>query len=182
MKKSISIIAVLFIALISFTSSAQSIIGSWEGKTTSPNDTSNNSIVGEMKFFQTFNADMTGVLKFDGVANGKIDQNAQLKINLRGSIPFTWTKEGSTITMKLNSSQINIKLTQNDIEFICSDPNVAAMMNAYKPQMVQMMRNQLKSSMATSFSETSTWTNVKIEGNTMYITDGGVDYKLTRVK
>ena len=182
MKKSISFLAIIFIAVLSFNISAQSIIGSWEGKTTRPNDTSNNSIVGEIKFFQTFNADMTGVLKFDGVANGKIDQNAQLKINLRGSIPFTWTKEGSTITMKINSSQLNIDLTQNDIEFICSDPNVAAMMNAYKPQMVQMMHNQLKSSMATSFSETSTWTNVKINGDTMYITDGGVDYKLTRIK
>ena len=182
MKKSTSIVIMLLLAFVSFNISAQSIIGSWEGKTIRPNDTSNNSIVGEIKFFQTFNADMTGVLKFDGVANGKIDQNSQLKINLRGSIPFTWAKEGSTITMKINSSQLNIDLTQNDIEFICNDPNVAAMMNAYKPQMVQMMRNQLKSSMATSFSETSTWTNVKINGDTMYITDGGVDYKLTRIK
>ena len=73
-------------------------------------------------------------------------------------------------------------MTENDLEFICNDPNMAALMNAYKPQMVQMMQNQLKTSLGTSFSETSVWTNVKIEGNTMYITDGGVDYKLTRVK
>ena len=182
MKKAISIVIMLLLAFVSFNVSAQSIVGSWEGRSTRTKESPNNPITGEIKFFQTFNADMTGVLKFDGVANGKIDQNAQLKINLRGSIPFTWTKEGSTITMKINSSQLNIDLTQNDIKFICSDPNVAAMMNAYKPQMVQMMRNQLKSSMATSFSETSTWTNVKINGDTMYITDGGVDYKLTRIK
>lgn len=182
MKKSISIVTMLLLAFVSFSISAQSIVGSWEGKVTRHEETPDSPLKGEIKFFQTFNADMTGVLKFDGTANGKIDQNTQLKINLRGSIPFTWTKEGSTITMEINSSQLNIDLTQNDIEFICSDPNVAAMMNAYKPQMVQMMRNQLKSSMATSFSETSTWTNVKINGDTMYITDGGVDYKLTRVK
>ena len=182
MKKSFSIILMLLLAFVSFNISAQSIIGSWEGKTTRPNDTSNNSIVGEIKFFQTFNADMTGVLKFDGVANGKIDQNAQLKINLRGSIPFTWTKDNSTVKMRINSSQLNIELTENDLEFICNDPNMAALMNAYKPQMVQMMQNQLKTSLGTSFSETSVWTNVKIEGNTMYITDGGVDYKLTRIK
>ena len=85
-------------------------------------------------------------------------------------------------TMEINSSQLNLELTENDLEFICNDPNMAALMNAYKPQMVQMMQNQLKTSLGTSFSETSVWTNVKIEGNTMYITDGGVDYKLTRIK
>lgn len=182
MNKSTSIILMLLIAFVSFNISAQDIIGTWEGKSTRTKESPNNPITGEIKFFQTFNADKTGVLKFDGLANGKIDQNTKLNIKLRGSIPFTWAKENSTITMKINSSQLNIELTENDLEFICNDPNMAALMNAYKPQMVQMMQNQLKTSLGTSFSETSVWTNVKINGDTMYITDGGVDYKLTRIK
>ena len=74
-------------------------------------------------------------------------------------------------------------IIQNEPKKIAvTEAQMSALRNAYKPQMVQIMQNQLKSSMATSFSETSTWTNVKINGDTMYITDGGVDYKLTRIK
>lgn len=182
MKKSISILAIFFIALISFNSSAQSVIGTWEGMSTRSGESPNEPMNGEIHYVQTFNADNSGLMSFNGITTGNLDQNTQLRISLRGKIPFTWAKDGSNVTMKLIVSQFELNLTENDIEFISNDPNIQAMMNAYKPQMVEMFYSQLKTALGTSISETSTWTNVKIEGDKMYVTEKGKDYELTRIK
>ena len=182
MKKSISIIVLLFISLFSFNISAQNIIGTWEGISSRSGESPKDPMKGDINLITTFNADKTGIQSFDGNASANLDQNTKLKVKLRGKFPFTWVQEGSNITMEITPSQFELYLTENDIEIVSSDPNTQAMINAYKPQMVEMLHSQLKATLGTSFSKKSTWTNVKIEGNQMQITDNGVNHSLTRVK
>lgn len=183
MKKSTSIILMLFVALFSFNISAQNIIGSWEGISSRSGEKPGEPMKGNIQFVLTFNADKTGIQAFDGNASANIDQSTEFKVKLRGKFAFTWLHKGSNVTLEMNPSQLELDLTENDLEIVSSDPNTQAMMNAYKPQMVEMFHTQLKSALSTSFSKTSTWTNVKIEGDKMYITDeDGLNLTLTRIK
>lgn len=183
MKKSFSIITILLVAFIAFNVTAQSydIIGTWKGKSVK-DENSNNPMKGELNFIQTFNADNSGFLNFIGNLSGNIDPNTQLKINLKGKCPFSWTINDSTIIMKLDSSNFEVELTENDIEFICNDPQTQALMNSYKPQMVQMFNQQSKSVISSSIGSGSEWTIVSLEGDNMTIIEKGNEYNLTRVK
>lgn len=184
MKKSFSIITMLLIAFIAFNVTAQTydIIGTWEGKSVKDENNSNKPMKGELSFIQTFNADSSGFLNFIGNLSGNIDPNTQLKINLKGKCPFSWTINDSTIIMKLDSSNFEVVLTENDIEFICNDLQTQALMNAYKPQMVQMFNQQSKSLISSSIGSGSEWTIVSLEGDNMTILEKGNEYNLTRVK
>ena len=183
MKKSISIVTMLLLAFVSFSISAQSIVGSWEGLSSRSGEKPGEPMKGNMQFVVTFNPDETGIQSFDGNASANIDQSTELKIRLRGKFAFTWVQEGSNVTIKMDTSQLELNLTENDLEIVSKDPNIQAMMNAYKPQMIQMFHSQFKSALGTSFSKNSTWTNVKIEGDKMRITDeDGLNLTLTRVK
>ncbi len=84
--------------------------------------------------------------------------------------------------MKLDSSNFEVVLTENDIEFICNDLQTQALMNAYKPQMVQMFNQQSKSLISSSIGSGSEWTIVSLEGDNMTILEKGNEYNLTRVK
>ena len=137
---------------------------------------------GELNFIQTFNADNSGSINFNGNLSGNIDPNCQLKINLKGDCPFSWTINDATIVMKLDPSKFVIKLTENDIEFICNDPQTQALMNSYKPQMIQMFDQQLKSVISSSIGSGSEWTIVSFKGDNMTIIEKGNEYNLTRVK
>ena len=184
MRKSISLFTVLFIAFIAINASAQSydIIGTWKGKSVKDENNSNNPMKGELNFIQTFNADNSGFLSFNGNLSENIDPNTQLKINLKGKCPFSWTINDSTIIMNLDSSNFEVELTENDIEFICNDPQTQALMNSYKPQMVQMFNQQSKSVISSSIGSGSEWTIVSLEGDNMTIIEKGNEYNLTQVK
>lgn len=181
MKKYFSITALLFIAFITFNATAQNydIIGTWEGKSVKED---NNPMKGELSFIQTFNADNSGLLNFNGNLSGNIDPNTQIKINLNGECPFSWSINGNTIAMKLDSSKFDVELTENDIEFICNDPQAQALMNSYKAQMAQMFNQQLKTVISSSMGSGSEWAIVSLEGNNMTIIEKGNEYNLTRVK
>lgn len=184
MKKFISSTVLIFIAFFALNASAQSydIIGTWKGKSVKDENNSNNPMKGELNFIQTFNADNSGSINFNGNLSGNIDPNCQLKINLKGECPFSWTINDATIVMKLDPSKFDIKLTENDIEFICNDPQTQALMNSYKPQMIQMFDQQLKSVISSSIGSGSEWTIVSLEGDNMTIIEKGNEYNLTRVK
>lgn len=184
MKKFISSTILIFIAFFALNASAQSydIIGTWKGKSVKDENNSNNPMKGELNFIQTFNADNSGSINFNGNLSGNIDPNCQLKINLKGECPYSWTINDATIVMKLDPSKFDIKLTENDIEFICNDPQTQALMNSYKPQMIQMFDQQLKSVISSSIGSSSEWTIVSLEGDNMTIIEKGNEYNLTRVK
>ena len=183
MKKSIFTFLMILIATVAFSSSAQNvnIVGTWKGKTSGASDNPKDSMKGVIYYTHTFNANGTGTISFNGTVQGKIDDESQVKIRLKGSSPISWTKKDNVITITSNPSQLNIDLTEKDVELTCTDPEMQSIMNSYKPHLVKMMRRKIKSSLKSDISK-SQWKIIKSEGNSLTINENGNTIKLTRVK
>ena len=181
MKKTISILSILLISLFLFNAFSQNtnIIGSWSGKTSHASDNPKDSMKGIINYDYTFNADFLGEVFFYGDVEGAVDKEFYLKLKIKGSCPFTWTKKDNIISITSNQSQLSVDLSEKDVDLICSDSEMQSIINSYKPYLIKMMRRKFKSSLKSSISKTE-WKIIKCEGNTLTINENGNTLKLTR--
>lgn len=184
MNKTISIITLLLVSLISFNTSAQNtnIIGTWKGKTSGASDNPNDSMKGVINYDYTLNTDYSGEVIFYGNVEGDVNEDFYIKLRIKGSCPFTWTKKDNIITFTTKSFKININLTDKDLDIICSDPKIQSTIDSYKSIMVKMMRRKFKSSLKSNVSSNSQWEIIKSDENTLTIKENDNTIKLTRVK
>ena len=183
MNKTISIFTIILITLISFNTPAQNtnIVGTWKGKTSGASDNPKDSMKGIINYDYKFNADYSGEVIFNGNVEGAVDDDFYLKLRINGSCPFSWTKKDNIIFITSNQSQLNVDLSEKDVDLICSDSEMQSVINSYKPYLIKMMRRKFKSSLKSSISKTQ-WETIKCEENALTIKENGKTVKLTRIK
>ena len=177
MKKSISIIALLVVALFSFNASAQSsnLIGTWMGD---KDVQSNPSLVMEMTPTLTFHTNNSGYI--GGLISYllPIDEETSFSCNLKFTAKMNWTYNNSTIYISVMTESSNISF--NEFKMVPSNTPAARLMEKHIPEFKKLIMEEFKMSASKMIPKETTFKNVKISGNTMYLTDEDTPYTFVK--
>lgn len=175
MKKIISFV-VLFVALVPLNASAQSlkseIVGTW---------------VGEVGYFDDNGSFMIPAiaLSHDGsggmaiAINGSshLDNGTSMNFSLTIGAPIQWSCSGTTFNWWFNHSDCEIEV--DEININSNDPELNAILSQMRPTIEQMIIKEIQN-IIPELPNDNTFTNVRINGNTMTAVDGDETVTFTR--
>lgn len=176
MKKSISTILILFVALISMSASAQSsrLIGSWIGESM-PIPGYNGKMIPVYVFKNSGAGAIAIGMSFD---NLPIDQGASIDAEIIVSISFTWEYRNNTLRYYLNKNSYDIEVSEISIN--TTDYQLRREFKKMKPQLKNMLVGYIKESAIPNLPSRAKLTNVSFRNNKMYAYDGDTRMVFTR--
>lgn len=178
MKKSVSIIGLLFVAILSFSAAAESsfqtlktkLISTWVSDRISLDD---DGLTGYMIPVLTFKADGTGSYSFKITANIDIEstESSTIKVSMAGNAPCTWHIDDSGVLHAyLDRKNFHMNISEKCFEVNPNDKEAKEYLETYKNELVQLLED-FKTEMIDILPEHSTWTDISIVGAKLYMTD-----------
>lgn len=178
MKKTVSIIALLFVAILSISATAKSslqtlktkLISSWVSDRISLDD---DGLTGYMTPVLTFKADGTGSYSFKITANIDIEstESSTIKVSMAGNTPYTWHIDDSGVLHAyLDCKNFHMNISEKCFEVNPNDKEAKEYLETYINELIQLLED-FKAEMVNILPEHSTWTDISIVGAKLHMTD-----------
>lgn len=181
MKKSIFIIAIFIMALMSTNASAQTsnLIGAWVGDSEIIND---NDMNGYVTPVITLKENNVGSFSFYYSATCVIDNQTSIEVTLAGNVPGTWSYSNNTLTMDINKSAFCMNISDKCFKIKSTDPEIRNDISTYKAALTEGLQ-EIKTIIYDALPYSITWTNVTMSNGKLFLTDSsGNVIKYTRGK
>lgn len=167
MKKSISIIILLFVAFFSVNASAQSskLVGTWVGE--GEYDAQMNATAVPTLIFKANN---TGSITMSYEMSSALDETSSLMAKIKINVPMRWSYSNSTINGTFNTESTTINI--DELKVASQDPYVEELMQSYIPQLKQMLLGEFNKAKQ-KLPKTDSFKVVSITGNTLTLIQEG---------
>lgn len=177
MKKSISTIVLLLVALLSLNASAQSsqLTGIWYGDK-------------QVKSEQSFIMEMTPIVSFQTDNSGTIgglfsyllpiDEETSFTCNLKFTAKTKWTFSNNTIYVSVKTETSNLSFGECKIS--PNNTQAARLMEKHIPEVKKLIMEEFKMNISKLIPNETIFENVTISGNIMHLTDGDTPCTFTR--
>ena len=175
MKKSISFLMMLIVAVSMFGQSykASQLVGKWHA------NVSKNNANAELVY--TFNADKSGECVMTGEGKQPIGSGF-LAIKMPIYMKFSWKVNENIISVK--NEGVKLEITEDNIDFICDNPQEKAEFEKQKPAIVSQLNMILQSATnaVKDFEGDLTIISLSNDKLTIHDKNNGITYNFTRIK
>lgn len=170
MKKSISFLAIIFIAVLSFNISAQSsnLFGTWYGTTT---PVQNDGMKGSMVPVMNINADNTGTFGFEEKLKGSMGNGVTVEVTISFSAPTIWSFDGSNIHFQIDNYNSTITVPRNKVKFTGTNTQLIKTLNRDKDELIEILKHDfIDTSM---LPNEAYWENLTVTNSTLTFYEDG---------
>ena len=171
MRKSISLLLILFVAFVSLKTHAKSLesnlVGTWVGDVIV---VSEDNLSGYITPVVAFNENKNGSYSFLINTTYTIDTNTSIEILIAGNIPGKWMlDEDDNIVLSLNKERFVMNITDKCFKINSKDNEVAQLLEEYKPILINDL-SKIKDTVLESIPEKRTFSNPTIKKSKLYLT------------